>query len=142
MTLQLLHLQLLKLLHNCEDLFHFYSLSGVHSYDLYHIHFTSVQLPLAYVTSELNRGHLPTTFYGAACSQLPVTQPSLPCVLRITPFFSVVWSIKLCRVLSCQFSSRRRLLHILNSMDVNDSPFDSWNICFKNSAVYRTHWQR
>ena len=27
------------LLHNCEGLFHFYSLSAVHSYDLYHIHF-------------------------------------------------------------------------------------------------------
>ena len=30
-----------KLLHNCEDLFHFYSLSTVHSYDPDHIHFTS-----------------------------------------------------------------------------------------------------
>ena len=30
-----------KLLHNCEDLFHFYSLSTVHSYNLHHIHFTS-----------------------------------------------------------------------------------------------------
>ena len=30
--------QLLRLLHNCEDLFRFYSLSAVHSYDLYHIH--------------------------------------------------------------------------------------------------------
>ena len=28
------------LLHNCEDLLHFYSLSAVHSYDLYHVHFT------------------------------------------------------------------------------------------------------
>ena len=26
--------QVLKLLHNCEDLFHFYSLFAVHSYDL------------------------------------------------------------------------------------------------------------
>ena len=32
---------LLELLHNCEDLFRFYSLSAVHPYDLYHIHFTS-----------------------------------------------------------------------------------------------------
>ena len=31
---------MLKLLHNCEDLYHFYSLSAVHSYDLYHINFT------------------------------------------------------------------------------------------------------
>ena len=30
------------LLHNCEDLFHFYSLSAVYSYDLYHIHLTSL----------------------------------------------------------------------------------------------------
>ena len=29
---------MLKLLHNCEDHFHLYSLSAVHSYDLYHIH--------------------------------------------------------------------------------------------------------
>ena len=29
---------LLKLLHNCEDHFHLYSLSTVHSYDLYHIY--------------------------------------------------------------------------------------------------------
>ena len=28
----------LKLLHNCEDHFHFYSLSAVHIYDLYHMH--------------------------------------------------------------------------------------------------------
>ena len=33
--------KLLELLHNCEDLFHFHSLSTVHLYDLYHIHFTS-----------------------------------------------------------------------------------------------------
>ena len=33
-----LSLQLLKLLHNCEDHFHFYSLSAVHICDLYHIH--------------------------------------------------------------------------------------------------------
>ena len=30
-----------KLLHNCEDLFLIYSLSAVHSYDLYHIQFTN-----------------------------------------------------------------------------------------------------
>ena len=30
-------LQLPKLLHNCEDYFHFYSLSAVHMYDFYHI---------------------------------------------------------------------------------------------------------
>ena len=36
-----LYLQLLKLLHNCEDHFHFYSLSAVHSYDLYHTHIMS-----------------------------------------------------------------------------------------------------
>ena len=36
-----LSLQLLKLLHNCEYHFHFYSLSAVHSYDPYHINFTS-----------------------------------------------------------------------------------------------------
>ena len=36
------YLQLLKLLHNCEDLFPFYSLSAVHLYDLYHINFTAV----------------------------------------------------------------------------------------------------
>ena len=28
-------------LHNCEALFHFYSLSAVHSYDLYHIDFVT-----------------------------------------------------------------------------------------------------
>ena len=33
-----------KLLYNCEDLFHFYSLSAIHSYDLYHIHFTSLSV--------------------------------------------------------------------------------------------------
>ena len=31
-------------LHNCEDHFHIYSLSAVHSYDLYHINFTSYRL--------------------------------------------------------------------------------------------------
>ena len=36
-----LYSYLLKLLHNCKDLFHFYSLSTVHPYDLYHIHFMS-----------------------------------------------------------------------------------------------------
>ena len=38
-----------KLLHNCKDLFHFYSLSAVHSYDLkYHnfIHFTHFTISL------------------------------------------------------------------------------------------------
>ena len=29
-------------LHNCKDLFHLYSLSAVHSYDLYHTHFMSI----------------------------------------------------------------------------------------------------
>ena len=38
----MLSLQLLKLLHNCEDHFNFYSLSAVHIYDLYHIHIISV----------------------------------------------------------------------------------------------------
>ena len=32
--------KLLMLLHNCEDHFHLYSLTAVHSYDLYHIHIT------------------------------------------------------------------------------------------------------
>ena len=32
----------LKLLHNCEDRFHFYSLSVVHIYDLYHMHTISL----------------------------------------------------------------------------------------------------
>ena len=36
-----LYLQLLKLLHNCEDHFHFYSSSAVHIYDLYDIHIIS-----------------------------------------------------------------------------------------------------
>ena len=31
-------------LHNCKYLFHLYSLSAVHSYDLYHIHFTSIKV--------------------------------------------------------------------------------------------------
>ena len=30
-----------KLLHNCENHFHLYSLTAVHSYDLYYIHITS-----------------------------------------------------------------------------------------------------
>ena len=30
--------QMLTLLHNCEDHFHLYSLSAVHSYDLYHMY--------------------------------------------------------------------------------------------------------
>ena len=37
---RLLKMNSFKFLHNCEDLFHFCSLSAVHSYDLYHIHFT------------------------------------------------------------------------------------------------------
>ena len=37
----LLSCEVVKLLHNCEDLFHFYSLSTVHSYDLYRKQFTS-----------------------------------------------------------------------------------------------------
>ena len=32
------------MLHNCEDLFHLYSLSAVHSYDLYHMHLTLLLL--------------------------------------------------------------------------------------------------
>ena len=32
----------LKLLHNCEDLFHLYSLSAVHSYDLYEVAKTGI----------------------------------------------------------------------------------------------------
>ena len=35
------HNYLLKLLHNCEDHFHLYSLSAVHSYDLCHVHIMS-----------------------------------------------------------------------------------------------------
>ena len=34
-------LQVLQLLHNCEDHFHMYSLTAVHSCDLYHTHMTS-----------------------------------------------------------------------------------------------------
>ena len=36
-----LYLYLLMLLHNCEDHFHLYSLSALHSYDLYHTHIMS-----------------------------------------------------------------------------------------------------
>ena len=36
-----LSLQLLKLLHNCEDHFHLYSLSAVHIYDVYHMCITT-----------------------------------------------------------------------------------------------------
>ena len=35
-------LQLLKLLHNCQDHFQFYSLSTVHIYDLYPMHIISI----------------------------------------------------------------------------------------------------
>ena len=34
----------LKLLHDCEDHFHFYSLSAIHIYDLYHMHLISLLL--------------------------------------------------------------------------------------------------
>ena len=37
-------LRLLKLVHNCEDHFHFYSVSTVHIYDLYHMHIISILL--------------------------------------------------------------------------------------------------
>ena len=43
-------LQLLKLLHNCKDHFHFYSLSAVHMYDLYHMHIISLLLLLLLFT--------------------------------------------------------------------------------------------
>ena len=42
-----------RLLHNCRDLFHLYSLSTAHSYDLYHISFQSKPWQLKKINSLL-----------------------------------------------------------------------------------------
>ena len=44
------NLQLLQLLHNCEDHFHFYSSSVVHTYDLYHMCIISMVMCYPVVT--------------------------------------------------------------------------------------------
>ena len=46
-------------LKSCEDLFHLYSLSAVHSYDLDHIHMMS------FSSIELTLGLLPVRFYSS-----------------------------------------------------------------------------
>ena len=46
------------------DLFHFYSLSAVHSYDLYHIHFTSQRFICSSQKRENIQGYIIKGHYG------------------------------------------------------------------------------
>ena len=43
------------LLYNCEDHFHLYSLTAVHSYDLYHIHITGLSFSWYFHSRRCNR---------------------------------------------------------------------------------------
>ena len=122
-----LSLQLLKLLRNCEDHFHLYSLSAVHIYDLCHILCTHLFLTFATIFSQ--RPHSVTnpkqeidSFQD--CMYPELVECNLP-VEQVLPSLSTSWSRGLGHVVHAQNIRTVGNLSALKDHQVRNLPIKS-----------------
>ena len=92
------------MLHNCEDHFHFYSLSVVHIYDLYHVHIISVSSYNRYKLYSLL-----TCFQWVVIAQLVASWIWIPLELQNFSGFP-------CNCLSCFTTELQRSLSLAKVM--------------------------